>query len=397
LTDLNGYLSVADLARAARRRLPRCVAAYVDNGAEDESGLLENRRAFDRVGLVPRALRDVSRRTHALELWGRTYAMPVGIAPTGMAGMVRFEADLALAAAAHDARVPFVISGSSNVPLERLAADGRRCWYQAYLPSDRGRIDRLLLRLEAAGIEVLVVTVDACVGGNRENMVRAGFDIPFRLTPRLVVDGLLHPRWTVGVFGRTLLRSGVPRFANLFDTIGPPITEVPAQALRTGRDALDWNDLAWLRDRWQGRLIIKGLMNPADARLAQAHRVDAIIVSNHGGRQLDGTIAPLQALPAIVESVPGLPVFLDGGVRRGTDVLKALALGARMVFVGRAPLYGVAVAGQAGVKRALDILMAEIDRNLALIGCASLEEVGSERVEGIPGTSASGGSGATGR
>lgn len=381
MTDLDRYLSVADFARVARRRLPRCVFAYVEHGAEDGAALDGNRRAFDGWGLVPRALRDVSMRTQTVELWGRTYAMPIGLAPTGLAGIVGFEGDLALAEAAHTAGVPFVISGSSNVPMERLAAGGRQCWFQAYLPSDRSRIDRLLRRLEAAGIEVLVVTVDACVGGNRETMTRAGFALPFRLTPRLLLDGLMHPRWSCGVFARTLVRCGIPRFENLCDPVRPPITESLVGALRAGRDAFDWDDLAWLRDRWGGRIIVKGLMNADDARLAAALGVDAIIVSNHGGRQLDGTIAPLQALPGIVAAVPALPVFVDGGVRRGTDVLKALALGARMAFVGRAPLYGVAVAGRAGVERVLGILSEEVDRNLALIGCNTPGDVGPERVE----------------
>jgi len=381
VTDLSRYLSVADFARVAHRRLPRCVFAYVEHGAEDGVALTGNRRAFDGFGLVPRALRDVSVRTQTVELWGRTYAMPVGLAPTGLAGIVGFEGDLALAEAAHAANVPFVISGSSSVPLERLVARGRRCWFQAYLPSDRSRIERLLRRLEAVDIDVLVVTVDACVGGNRETMMRAGFALPFRLTPKLVLDGLMHPRWTAAVFARTLVRRGIPRFENLCDPVRPPITELLVGPLRAGRDAFDWDDLAWLRDRWQGRLVVKGLLNPEDARLAVVRGVDAIMVSNHGGRQLDGTIAPLQALPGIVAAVPAVPVFLDGGVRRGTDVLKALALGARMAFVGRAPLYGVAVAGRAGVERVLCILGEEIDRNLALLGCSAPGEVGPERVQ----------------
>ncbi len=376
MSDLGKYLSVADLQEAARRRLPRCVYGYVRSGTEDEHALRQNRSAFGQVGFVSRGLRDVRTRRQSVTLWGREYAMPIGVAPTGMAGLVSHEADLSLAMAAHAARVPFIISGSSNVPLERLQAQGRDCWYQAYLPSDRERIDRIARRLEAAGIGVLVVTMDTCVAGNRENNIRLDFRIPFSVTPRLVLDGLLHPRWTLGVFARTLLQSGVPRFANLYEEVGPPITQEPAHGLRTGRDALSWDDMAWLRDRWRGRLILKGVMHPQDAQRAAATGMDAIMVSNHGGRQLDATIAPLQALPSVIRAVPGtLPVFVDGGVRRGADALKGIALGAKMVFVGRAPLYGAAVAGQAGVRHALEILRTEIDRDMALLGCASLEDV----------------------
>jgi len=210
-----------------------------------------------------------------------------------------------------------------------------------------------------------------------ENNVRLDFRIPFSITPRLALDGLLHPRWTLGVFARTLLTSGVPRFANLYEEVGPPITQEPAHGLRTGRDALTWDDMGWLRDRWRGRLILKGVMHPQDAQRAAMTGMDAIMVSNHGGRQLDATIAPIQALPSVIRAVPStLPVFVDGGVRRGADVLKAVALGAKMVFTGRAPLYGVAVAGHAGARHALEILRAEIDRNMALLGCASLDDVG---------------------
>lgn len=370
------FLSAADVERAARRRLPRCVYEYVRGGTEDERALRRNAAAFERYGFVPRGLRNVQARTPATTLWGRTLAMPVGIGPTGMAGLVRHEADLALARAARQAQVPFVISGSSNVALERLQAEAPGCWYQAYLPHDRARIDRIMRRVEAAGIEVVVVTIDTCVAGNRENNARVDFRIPFRMTPRLVLDGLAHPGWTLDVLARTLLASGVPRFANLFEEIGPPITEEPAHGLRTGRDALDWDDMRWLRQRWPGRLVLKGVMHPDDARQAVDAGMDAVLVSNHGGRQMDATIAPFEALPAVLGAVPtGFPVFVDGGFRRGTDVLKAIALGAGLVFLGRAPLFGAAVAGQAGVDRVLQLLREEIDRDMALLGCASLADV----------------------
>ncbi len=376
---LDRLLSVADFERRAKKVLPRCVYGFVRGGTEDEQSLRANRQAFDDLGFLPRGLNVVDRRDISTELWGRRYAMPLGIAPTGVCGLVRHECDLELARAARQARVPFIISGSSSVPMERLQEETRDNWYQAYFPGDRTRISRILERLSAAKIEVLVVTIDTCVAANRENNARLDFIIPFRMTPRLLLDGALHPRWSLGVFLKTLRANGVPRFANLYEEIGPPITQEPAHGFRTGRDRLSWDDMAWLRGQWKGRLVLKGVMHPQDARKAEELGADGIIVSNHGGRQLDGTIAPLAALPAIIDAVSGaFPVMIDGGFRRGTDVLKAIALGARLVFVGRATLYGAAVAGESGARRVLSILSSELDRNMALLGCAQLSEVGKD-------------------
>lgn len=376
---LDRLLSVADFERRAKKVLPRCVYGFVRGGTEDEQSLRANRQAFDDLGFLPRGLNVVDQRDISTELWGRRYAMPLGIAPTGVCGLVRHECDLELARAARQARVPFIISGSSSVPMERLQEETRDNWYQAYFPGDRTRISRILERLSAAKIEVLVVTIDTCVAANRENNARLDFIIPFRMTPRLLLDGALHPRWSLGVFLKTLRANGVPRFANLYEEIGPPITQEPAHGFRTGRDRLSWDDMAWLRGQWKGRLVLKGVMHPQDARKAEKLGADGIIVSNHGGRQLDGTIAPLAALPAIIDAVSGtFPVMIDGGFRRGTDVLKAIALGARLVFVGRATLYGAAVAGESGARRVLSILSSELDRNMALLGCAQLSEVGKD-------------------
>lgn len=373
---LDRLLSVSDFEREAAKRLPKCVYGYVRGGTEDEHSLRANYQVFESVGFVPRGLNVVDKRELSVALWGRAYAMPVGIAPTGLAGLVWHECDLELARAAHAADVPFIISGSSSVPLERLQQDTRDNWYQAYFPGDRPRMMRIMERLKAARIDVLVVTIDTCVAANRENNARLDFTIPFRLTPRLLLDGMLHPRWSLNVFLRTLRANGVPRFANLYEEIGPPITQEPAHGFRTGRDRLSWDDIAWLRQQWKGRLVLKGVMHPLDAKKAEACGADGIIVSNHGGRQLDGTISPLAALPGIIDAVSSeFPVMIDGGFRRGTDVLKAVALGAKLVFVGRATLYGAAVAGETGASRVLRILASELDRNLALLGCARLADV----------------------
>ena len=370
------YLSIADFERAASRRLPASVFGYVSGGTQDEVSLNANRAVFDSLAFRPRGLRDVSQRSQTVTLWGKTYASPIGLAPTGINAMVCHDADAMLAAQAHRAVLPFVISGASNVPLERLLKLAPESWYQAYFPGDRVRIEKIVQRLEAAAIQTLVVTIDTCVGANRENNIRNHFSVPFRVSPSLLWDGMLHPRWCFQVFAKTLLKAGIPRFANMDETAGNRIIDDSPKGFRAGRDQLDWDTLAWLRGRWRGKLLLKGVVHPGDAFLAVKLGVDAIIVSNHGGRQLDSVISTLQALPDVLAQVPkNFPVMIDGGFRRGTDVLKAVALGARLVFLGRPPLYGAAVAGSAGIQRVLEIFKTEIDRDLALLGCRSLSEV----------------------
>lgn len=375
-TSCAHYLSIADFERAARRRLPASVFGYVSGGTQDEVSLKGNRAVFDRLAFRPRGLRDVSQRSQTVSLWGKTYASPFGLAPTGINAMVYHDADALLAEQAHLAALPFVISGASNVPLERLTKLAPDSWYQAYFPGDRVRIEKIVQRLEAAAIETLVVTIDTCVGANRENNIRNHFSVPFRISPSLLLDGILHPRWSFQVFAKSLLKAGIPRFANIDETAGNRIIDDSPKGFRAGRDQLDWDTLAWLRGRWRGKLLLKGVVHPGDALLAVKLGVDGIIVSNHGGRQLDSVISPLQALPDVLAQVPEeFPVMVDGGFRRGTDVLKAMALGARLVFLGRPPLYGAAVAGSAGIRRVLEIFQTEIDRDLALLGCRSVSEV----------------------
>jgi L-lactate dehydrogenase (cytochrome) len=293
----------------------------------------------------------------------------------GASALCRFEADLALARAATAEGVPFVLSAPSTVPMERVIQEAPGAWYQAYLPAGREKIGRLLERVGAAGYEVLVVTLDVPVGANRENNLRNGFSMPVRPNLQLAVDGLLHPRWLAGTLAATLLRTGIPHFENFAAERGGWIISSPPGGQHAGRDALCWPDLAWLRGRWQGKLVLKGILGASDARRACGEGADGIIVSNHGGRQLDGAVAPLRALPAIVEAAGAAVVMMDGGIRRGTDVLKALALGAKCVFAGRPMLFGAAVAGEAGVRHAIAILREEINRDLALLGCADIASV----------------------
>lgn len=369
--------NIEDLRQIAQRRLPRVAWDYLERGAEDDVTMSANRAAFERIGFEPRTLVDVSARTLKHELFGKSYTTPFGIAPTGAAGLYSFEADIALARAAAQAGVPFVLSTASFVAMERVAQEaGGNKWFQLYMSKDREAAERLVRRAFDAGYEALVVTTDVPVGANREYNLRNGFAIPFRINARNVVDGLLHPRWLTQVFLRTLLSSGVPRFQNVDSNVGGRIIAKDLSAFRARRDALDWSDMAWLRTIWPRKLLIKGVLVADDARLALQHGADGVVVSNHGGRQLDGARAAIDALPAIVESVGGrMPVLFDSGVRRGADIVKALALGADFVFTGRATLYGAAAGGEAGVARALELLRAETDRVMALIGCNTVAEL----------------------
>lgn len=377
--SLNQYLSAEDFQRAARRRLPHAVYEYVAGGTEEGASLRNNRACFQALDLRPRGLTGVAQRSQAVSLWGQEYAGPLGVAPMGFAAICRHRCDLELARAAQAHRLPFILSGASNVALEDIQQEVGNVWYQGYFPGDTDRLSRIIARLKRAGVDVLVVTSDTPVAANRENNQRNGFTVPFRPSWPLFLDGLRHPRWSVQVFLRTLIRDGVPRYMNLYEEPGPTITSEPGQGFRGGRDLLTWEHMRWLRDHWDGRLVVKGILHPDDARMAVACGMDGVIVSNHGGRQLDGAMAPLTALPAICAQVPSdFPVMLDGGIRRGTDIIKAVALGARMVFAGRPVLFGAAIAGEQGASRVLEILQTEVDRNLALLGCPQLADLDTD-------------------
>jgi L-lactate dehydrogenase (cytochrome) len=364
-------LSIADLERAAKRRLPPSIYGYVIGGSEDESSLRANRSGFERWSFVPRPLVDVSKRSQETELFGKRYASPIGISPMGVTGLCRFDGDRAMARAARRVNVPFILSGASTTPLEKVAAELPDMWFQAYVPSRREVIGPLIKRVAAAGIKTLVVTVDVPIASVREIEVRNGFSVPLRLSGRLMLGGLSRPRWMAETFAQTLLKLGIPHFENFTATRGGPIIMAATGDHRAGRAALCWDDMRWVREQWPGKLVIKGILHPDDALNADAVGADGVIVSNHGGRQLDGAIASIEALPEIVAAVPEMTVMVDSGFRRGTDVLKALALGARFVFVGRPAMYGLAVAGEKGAVHALSLLQKEIDLNLALLGCAS--------------------------
>ena len=373
-------LNIEDLRQLARRRLPRIAYEFLAGGTEDDVTLRANRAAFGRIRLQPRVLVDVSKRSQEVTLWGKTFNTPFGIAPTGAAGLFCFEADVALARAAAAAGVPFVLSTASFVPLERVLREaGGSQWFQLYMSKDRELAERLVVRARDAGYEALVVTTDIPVAAAREYNRRNNFEVPFRLNLANMVDGALHPGWLLNVFLRTLLDSGVPRFQNLDVNVGGRIISKSLTEFRTRRDALNWSDIRWLREIWPRKLLVKGILTVEDAQCAADNGADGIFVSNHGGRQLDGAPSPIEVLPQIAAAVGGrLAIMVDSGFRRGSDIVKALALGADMVFLGRAPLYGATAGGEEGVLHALNILKSEVDRVMALIGCARIEALGPE-------------------
>lgn len=374
-------LSLGDFEAAARRVLPRPIFGYIAGAAEDNHALADNRQAFDELALVPRVLCNVVQREQGVTLFGTRYASPFGIAPMGIAALSAYRGDVVLARAAAAAGIPAVQSGSSLIRLEEVMAAAPGTWFQAYLPGKPERIDGLLQRVAAAGVQTLVVTVDIPVAGNRENNLRAGFSTPLRPSLRLAWDGLVRPRWLAGTLLRTLARHGMPHFENSFAERGAPILSSRVQRDFSGRDHFDWSHIARIRSQWRGALVVKGILSPADAALARQHGVDGIIVSNHGGRQLDGAVAPLRVLPAIAEQAGSqMVVMLDGGIRRGTDVAKALALGAQAVFVGRPFNYAAAVDGEAGVAAAIGLLRAELDRNLAMLGATCCADLGPQHL-----------------
>ncbi|MFO1325997.1 MAG: alpha-hydroxy acid oxidase [Rubrivivax sp.] len=372
---LGPVLCLDDFEPLARRHLPEPVFAYVSGGVERNETLRANAEAFTRHGFVTRVLVDTSKRSTATPLFGRRWSAPFGMAPMGICALSAYRGDLVLAQAAGHENVPMILSGSSLIRMEEVRAANPEAWFQAYLPGSEAEIDALIERVRAAGFGTLVVTLDASTASNREHNVRAGFSTPLRPSLRLARQGLARPRWLFGTFLRTIVRHGMPHFENNFARRGAPILSPNVLRDYADRGHLGWPHLRRVRDAWPGTLVLKGILDVRDARLAVEHGADGLIVSNHGGRQLDGTVSPLQVLAAIVQACPGLPVMVDSGFRRGTDVLKALALGACFVFVGRPFNYAASVAGEAGVRHAVALLRDEISRDMAMLGASTVAEL----------------------
>lgn len=360
-------LALEDFERHARKRLPDMIYQYVKGGVETGRGLAAAYEAYQQYVFVPRMFRDVSGRDQRVNLLGQDWSHPFGVAPLGGASFVSYRADVMLAKAARAMNVPMILSASSLISLEDVIAANPDAWFQAYLAGDQPRIDRLVERVEQAGYKTLVVTGDTPMLGNREHNTRSGFSMPIKITPKVIWQSATSPRWLLGTVGQTYLRHGAPHFENTDAERGPPMMSSKVRNTNA-RDKLSWTHVEAIRKKWKGNLVIKGLMSPDDAFIARDLGADAVILSNHGGRQLDYTVPPLHTLPEIAAAKGDMKVIIDSGIRRGTDVLKALALGADFVFLGRPFLYGSVIGAQAGIEHAMHILRDEIDRDMALVG-----------------------------
>ncbi|WP_224362176.1 alpha-hydroxy acid oxidase [Hyalangium versicolor] len=365
--------NIEDLRRLARRRLPRFLFDFVEGGADDEVTVRANREAFARYMFRARALVDVGTRDVSTTLLGQRLALPVILGPVGLAGLLAPRGELLVAQAAARKGTISTLSTMSVCTIEEVAAAAPAPqWFQLYIWKDRGITGSLVERARAAGYSALCLTVDVPDMGNRERDVRNGFVVPPRLTVANALDLLMHLGWAL-----RMTRSPRATFGNFEDSKALTRRDAVSVAAYTSRQfdpSVTWSDLEWLRGLWPGPLVLKGITRAEDARRAVEHGVQAIVVSNHGGRQLDGLPAALDVLPEIVDAVGGkAEIILDGGVRRGSDVVKAIALGARACMIGRPFLYGLAAAGEAGVELVLELFRKEIDRTLTLLGCPRLE------------------------
>ena len=369
---------IDDLRQAARRRLPRAIFDFIDGGAQDEITLTHNREDFQRLSLLPRVLTDVAERDQSVTVLGQRFEIPLILAPTGLPGVVWPNGAIDAALAANRAGAGFCLSTMSTSSIEEIAkASSRPFWFQLYVMRDRELTASMMRRAKAAGCSVLVITVDLQMQGQRDRDVRNGLTIPPQFRLSNAIDFALHPAWA----WRFVLGPKVTLANFIGAGKGDDIFTIAAFVNSQFDQSVTWKDIDWVRSRWGGRLALKGILNPQDARLAVEHGIDGIIVSNHGGRQLDGVPSAIAALPSVAEAVAGrADVILDGGVRRGNDVLKALALGAKACMIGRPFLYGLAAAGRAGVERALEIFRHEIDVNLALLGRAGVRDLDATAV-----------------
>lgn len=378
---LDKVLSIRDLQRLAHRRLPHTLSEVLESGVEDEVGLARNESAFGRFMFLPRYLVDVREIRQDVTLFDKRYASPFGIGPTGIAWIFRRGAELMLAAEAEEAKIPFVLGGANPTPMESIAEVApNSAWYQLYAPSDLNISTDLIRRARDAGISTLMVTVDNPIYPNRERDARTGFSLPIQFTPRMILDGLRHPAWTAEWVrnGGIQMNEAWKRYA----PSGSSATEVLQFVFgRINNAELTWRVLEEFRRLWPRKLVVKGIQHPSDGVRAAELGADGVLISNHGGKTLDRTPAPVEILPFMKAAVGDrLKVMVDGGVRRGSDIVAAYCLGADFVFFGRPTLYGAIAAKRPGVKRAIDILRKEVETTLGLIGCTSIDQLGPDLI-----------------
>ena len=381
MAALDNCYNIFDLREAAKRRLPRGVFEFVDRATEDHLALRGNRAGFEDIKLRHRSLVDVSGRSTATTLFGKPMALPMAIAPTGAAGLCWYRGELALAKAAAKAGIPLTLSTASMTAMETIANEaGGRLWFQLYVWKRRDLSYQIIERAKNAGYEALIVTVDSAVSGNREYNARNGFALPFNPSPKFLLDVALHPSWTLGVMGKYLRTIGMPKHENYPAEFQGTITSgVAGRRDEMTLDSLNWDDIRIFRDKWPGILMLKGVNRIDDALKAHSYGIDGLIVSNHGGRNMDSAAATIRVLPEIAEAVGGkMPVLLDSGIRRGSDIVKALALGAKAVLTGRATLYGTAVGGEEGALKAISIIKTETDKTMAYTGCNRVDEISTD-------------------
>ena len=376
--DYRKAVSIDELHEIARKRVPNFALEYVVGGAEEENTLDWNRESLKKIRFRPNTLVDTSIRHQRINLFDEESQSPLIIAPTGLNGMLHHRADIALALAAKKYNIPFCLSTVSNVSLEEIASEANnRLWMQLYIMTDREITRNILQRAENANYEALVFTTDANIFGNRE-WDKRNYRAPAKLNLRNMIDVACHPHWIFDV----LVPHGVPRFENIVNFMPPEAKTAKGGVAifpKLFAPEISWSDVAWLREKWSRKLIIKGVLNSTDALRAVELGCDGIIISNHGGRQLDSCVSTIEVLPEIVEAVGDkITIIIDGGFRRGTDVLKAMALGAHAVMIGRATLLGLAAGGHDGVNHALSILTTEIDRALGQLGCTTLDQLSPE-------------------
>ncbi len=379
MTTFDRCYNIFDLREVAKRRLPKGIFEYVDFGTADQVSLAENREAFKRIKLHTRFLVDLSKRDLGTELFGKRTNLPFGIAPTGSAGLMWYRGEIELAKAAAAAGIPFTLATGALTSMEEIskALPDSRKWFQLYPWSDEEGSYEMVTRARDLGWEALVVTIDSALGRLREHNERNGFSFPFNPNMTAAVDMLRHPGWLCRVMGRYLLNEGMPTNANFPDRYRHAVIDGKKRTRPKRFEAMTWEHIRKLRDFWPGKLIVKSVLNGDQARAAVDHGADAVVVSNHGGRAFDSAMATIDMLPEVVQAVGDqCTVILDSGIRRGSDVVKALGRGAKFVLVGRATLYGTACGGQAGAARAIQILANEMENTFGYVGVRKVSEIG---------------------